>query len=522
MRAFYRDLFAENGIGPGRGIRWGVHQSSRYGPRGLKSPYIGLPWHTLYYQANYPRLPRIKARRDQHEGGKVISFLRAYKRIIVFSLVFVFCAYGLIYPGEFGRVFGLLLRIIVVILVASQIFWIRRVLDLGERFLPGKPRRVWLAVSAAVVYGFFFAYSFTHLGVVHQFTMGHVEGPADPRLHSVLIEGIWSVWLVGSLVGFVLVMVFWAADRATRAAAWVYRRASKAAAGQPPASELGAPDPPLPARRRFLRHAAVVISASPFVAGAYGLLYGRIDFEVVHKRITLRRLPGAFEGFRIAQLSDIHISPFMPAEEIRRCVTITNRLKPDLIVLTGDFVAWDPVAEGEVVQALAGLRAPYGVFGCLGNHETITDTEQSITRLFAARDIRILRQERAPIQLRGETLNLIGVDDSLTELQAVKPLVMADTINILLIHDTWRNAFDRAVELGIDLTLAGHTHGGQLSLEFLHRGLCPSRLVTPYVSGWYEKSGSQLYVNRGIGTTGVPIRLGARPEITVFELTRQV
>ena len=449
-----------------------------------------------------------------------MSFLRAYKRIIVFSLVLAFCAYGLIYPDEFGRVKGLFIRVIIVTLIASQIFWTRRVLDLGERFLPGKPRRAWLAVIAAAVYLFFFAYSFNHFGLVYLFTMGHAPAAADPRLRSVLIEGVLSVWLVGSWVGFGLVMVFWTADRATRSAAWVYRRASKAAAGQPPASELGAPDPRLPARRRFLQQAAVAIRASPFVAAAYGLLYGRINFEVVRKRITLRRLPGTFEGFRIAQLSDIHISPFMPAEEIRRCVTITNRLKPDLIVMTGDFVAWDPEGEGEVVQALAGLRAPYGVFGCLGNHESITQTEESITRLFAARDIRILRQERAPIRLRGETLNLIGVDDSLTELQVIAPLVMPDTVNILLVH--YPSDFDRAVELGIDLTLAGHTHGGQLSLEFVHRGLSLSRLETPYVSGWYEKPGGQLYVNRGIGTTALPIRLGARPEITVFELTRQV
>jgi predicted MPP superfamily phosphohydrolase len=256
------------------------------------------------------------------------------------------------------------------------------------------------------------------------------------------------------------------------------------------------------------------------VAAAYGLLYGRINFEVVRKRIALRRLPGTFEGFRIAQLSDIHISPYMPAKEIRRCVTITNRLNPDLIVMTGDFVGWDPAGEGEVVQVLAGLRAPYGIFGCLGNHESITQTEESITRLFAARDIRILRQERAPIRLRGETLNLIGVDDSLPELQVIAPLVIADTVNILLVH--YPSAFDRAVELGIDLTLAGHTHGGQLSLEFVHRGLSLSRLETPYVSGWYEKPGGQLYVNRGIGTTSLPIRLGARPEITIFELTRQL
>jgi predicted MPP superfamily phosphohydrolase len=235
--------------------------------------------------------------------------------------------------------------------------------------------------------------------------------------------------------------------------------------------------------------------------------------------VRLARLPKAFEGFRIAQLSDLHISPFMPADEIRRCVTMANQLKPDLVVLTGDYLGWDPAAQGEVVQALAGLHAAYGVFGCLGNHETITQTEESITRLFAARDIRILRQERAPIRLRGETLNLIGVDDSLTELRVVAPLVMPDTVNILLVHHP--SAFDRAVELGIDLTLAGHVHGGQLSLEFVHRGLSLARLETPYVSGWYEKPGGQLYVNRGIGTTGPPIRLGARPEITVIELTRE-
>jgi predicted MPP superfamily phosphohydrolase len=130
-------------------------------------------------------------------------------------------------------------------------------------------------------------------------------------------------------------------------------------------------------------------------------------------------------------------------------------------------------------------------------------TEESITRLFAAQGVRILRQERAPIQLHGETLNLIGVDDSLSDLRVLERLVMPDTVNILLIH--WPGHFDRAVELGIDLTLAGHTHGGQLSLEFLRRG----RLETPYVSGWYEKAGAQLYVNRGIGTTGFPIRFGS-------------
>jgi uncharacterized protein len=200
--------------------------------------------------------------------------------------------------------------------------------------------------------------------------------------------------------------------------------------------------------------------------------------QVTRPRIRLARLPEAFEGFHIAQLSDFHISPFMTADEIRRCVTRTNRLNPDLVVMTGDYIAWDPAAQAAVVQALAGLRAPYGVFGCLGNHETITQTEESITRLFAAQGIRILRQERAPIQLRGETINLIGIDliaidDRVMLLEELARLLMPDMVNILLCH--YPDMFGLAVKLGIDLTLAGHTHGGQLSLEFLHRGLCLSR-----------------------------------------------
>jgi predicted MPP superfamily phosphohydrolase len=289
-------------------------------------------------------------------------------------------------------------------------------------------------------------------------------------------------------------------------------------------------DPPSPARRRFVEQAAVAVRAMPFVGAAYGLVYGRLDVEVTHPRIGLSRLPKGFEGFRIIQLSDFHISPFMTADEIRRCVAIANELKADLVALTGDYVADDPAAQGEVVQALTGLRAPCGVFGCLGNHEIYTETEDSITRLFAAAGIRILRQERTPIQSHGDALNLIGVDYQQLRfsrdhdghsvdryLEGSEKLVMPDMVNILLSHNP--NSFDRAAELGIDLTLAGHSHGGQLALSFIHRGLALVYPETAYVSGRYEKRGSQLYVNRGIGTTGPPIRLGARPEITVLELS---
>jgi predicted MPP superfamily phosphohydrolase len=443
----------------------------------------------------------------------MITFLKAHKRVITFSLVAV-CALWLV-RGIVHRSYFLPYFIVFVTLIFSQLFWIGRVLDIGERFIPGKPRRTWLAVIVAVVWVFFFlAYG------------RDIPYAAYPRLRRILIDEVFSVWMVGSWLGFGLVMGLWVVDRGVHGATWVYRyiRDYIRDGG---AAHARAPDPdavvlPSPTRRRLLRQMAMTVSATPFVAAVHGLLYGRLDVEVTHRRIALARLPLAFEGFRIAQLSDIHISTFMPADEIRRCVAMANELKTDLVVLTGDYLSWDPAAQGDVVQVLAGLRAPYGVFGCLGNHESITQTEESITRLFAAEGIRILRQERAPIQLRGETLNLIGVDDSQPDINGIKHLVMPDTVNILLVHSVGRADFERAAEFGIDLTLMGHTHGGQLSLEFLQRGLSFARLETPYVSGRYEISGSQLYVNRGIGTTVIPIRLGARPEITVFELVRGV
>ena len=226
--------------------------------------------------------------------------------------------------------------------------------------------------------------------------------------------------------------------------------------------------------------------------------------------------------FHIAQLSDIHIGPFTTADYIRRCVAMTNGLEPDLIALTGDYISWDPEAQGEVVRVLAGLRAPHGVFGCMGNHEADVGIEESITRLFAAQGIHMLRQERAPIRLRDDTLNLIGIDhggdlapvhtqevEGYRRLQRLKALVMPNTVNILLTH--YPHFFDHHSELGIDLTLAGDIHGGgQLSLDFVHRGLNLSSLIgVPYIRGWYEKGGAQLYMNRGIGITGFPIRLGA-------------
>ena len=456
----------------------------------------------------------------------VVGFLRTYKRRIALSLILAYAAFILVHPDEDGRAIDLISFGLLVVLIASQFFWIRRAVDVGERFLPGKPRRVWLGAIAGAICLALFAYN---LETWNRKSWNSTHVSTALTLRSFLLEApIWW-WFVGSFAGFFLVLAFRMLDRAASAALWLYRKARSAMRDRAALRTEGfAALPPSPSRRQFLERAAVLVSATPFVAAGYGLLRERLDVELTRQRIILPRLPKAFDGFRIAQLSDFHISPFMTSDQIRRFVRITNDLKPDLIALTGDFLTWDARAQREVVAAVAPLRAPYGVFGCLGNHEVYTRTQDSITGLLDAVGIRILRHETASIQSQGENLNLIGVDfqgchecptfPPQDYLRGVEPLVSPDRVNILLSHNP--ESFDRAAQLGIDLSLAGHTHGGQLALEFIHRGLNLSRLSYHYTSGWYGKPGAQLYVNRGIGTIGFPIRFGAPPEITVIELTR--
>lgn len=400
--------------------------------------------------------------------------------------------------------------------IPSQIFWIWQLRGLGLRFIRNPSWRRRLGWSGLAVYV---------LLLVLNLAWSNIETaePARLTLQAALLQAPFRWWVLSSLLGVVLIGAIYLCARAGHALYWVYGRLRVPAEVR---NEL-----PSPARRHFLSKAAVAVGATPFAACAYGMLYERTEIETTYQPIGLPRLPQAFHGFRIAQISDIHIGSFMTAENIRRCVAMVNRLKPDLIALTGDFVTWEGSPKLEVVEALSGLKAPFGVYGCLGNHEIWAHVEDSITGLFAARGTRILRHQNAAIETAGERFNLIGVDyETQTHfgphsgvvtsyLQGVDSLLLPDTTNILLSHNP--NTFDRAAELGIDLSLAGHTHGGQVSLEYISPDLCPARLITSYVRGWFRKGDSQLYVNRGIGTIFSPVRFGSPPEITLYELRRE-
>jgi hypothetical protein len=398
--------------------------------------------------------------------------------------------------------------------IPSQIFWLWQVRGLGLRLIRHPRARRWAGWLGAC---FYIALLIFNLALPKT-----RPEPAHLTLQAALLQAPFGWWMLASLMGFVAIAVFYLCGGLGRAISWVYRKAL-------PRRDDSRERFFSPARRHFLARSAVAVSATPFAACAYGLLYERTEIETTRQRVLLPRLPKAFEGFSIAQLSDIHVGPFMPADDIRRCVAMVNQLKPDLVVLTGDFVTWEGSPQAAVVEALSGLQAPFGVFGCLGNHEIWAHVQDSITLLFALNGTRILRYQSAAIAASGERMNLIGVDyESRLRfplrrqggvrpyLEGVASLMLPGTVNILLSHNP--NTFDSAAELGIDLTLAGHTHGGQVTLEYISPDISPARLITPYVRGWFRQGDSQLYVNRGIGTIFSPVRFGSPPEITLFEL----
>ncbi len=378
----------------------------------------------------------------------------------------------------------------------SQVYWGWRGCRLAARLIPA---RGWRFAAIGTVLAIYLAMLAWNLKYAWR-----RPAPVELTWSDALLVAPFLWWVVSSLFGSLVALPFAVLKRA-------------------------ASGPESPARRQFLQRTATVAASAPFVAGAYGLFYGRLNLDTPERPVRLPGLPKAFDGFRIAQLSDIHIGPFMPAEQIRKFVEIANALRPDLIALTGDFVIFDPQTARDVVAALSGLRAPFGVFACLGNHDSWTHAEDSLTALFRLTGTRMLRGEAVRIAAGDEWFQLIGVDFQAVRrfgpsapephiLRNIEGLIAPGSVNILLSHNP--DTFDRAAELGIDLSLAGHTHGGQLALEYIDPQIAPSRLVTPYVSGWFRKPGGRLYVNRGIGTIGVPIRVGAPPEITVFRLTR--
>ncbi len=240
----------------------------------------------------------------------------------------------------------------------------------------------------------------------------------------------------------------------------------------------------------------------------------------MRREVVLPGLAAAMDGFRMVQVSDIHLEPFTTPADVSRVVDLCNSLAPDMVALTGDFVTNHVRPAGELAERLAALRAPAGVFACLGNHDFWSDAP-AVERALRHAGVDVLRGESRVLHHGGNELRVAGFDSryvrrprwrsGLEGWESGDPLVV-------LMHEP--DVADDLAAAGVAaLQLSGHTHGGQLRLP----GREPmqfrrARWGKKYLSGAYRVGPVQLHVNRGIGCVGIPLRFFCPPEITEITL----
>ncbi|MGE5373755.1 MAG: metallophosphoesterase [Bacteroidota bacterium] len=273
-------------------------------------------------------------------------------------------------------------------------------------------------------------------------------------------------------------------------------------------------------RREFMK------VGSLFAAGGLLAKVGQIEINdetntpvLERVEIPVRNLHPALDGFTIVQLSDIHLQPFTKPDLVRRAVEMSNELRPDLVVLTGDYVWRDQDAAFELAPILAGLNARHGVYSVLGNHDLWLDAETTV-RAFEEASLPMLVNQGVEIHQGKGAFYLAGMDDGWSgrpDLALSIEKAPAGVPIVLLLHEpdlvseTSRNP-------RIALQLSGHTHGGQV--------LIPGRppIFTPilgkiYSQGLFKVNDTWLYTNRGLGVISVPLRFNCPPEVTLLTLT---
>jgi predicted MPP superfamily phosphohydrolase len=281
----------------------------------------------------------------------------------------------------------------------------------------------------------------------------------------------------------------------------------------PRPARVADPLPVDPDRRRLLKAAAGGVAAAPLVLSGLGAAYASNAYEVEELELPF----GC--PLRVVQLSDIHAGLYMSRREMRQYAERVSRLQPDLFVLTGDFVSNSLSYLPGCLAEMERVQARYGTFAALGNHEHYTGKMPEILAAFARSRITLLQNRHRVIDTRCGRFAVAGIDDLRTgspDLGAALDGLGPWLPTILLSHHP--EVFPEAARQGIPLTLAGHWHGGQVKVSLPGLDLSIAHLMSPYPEGLYRLGDSHLYVSRGLGTTGAPIRLNAPPEITLFRL----
>jgi hypothetical protein len=283
-----------------------------------------------------------------------------------------------------------------------------------------------------------------------------------------------------------------------------------------------------PGRRAFLRTAALASTGAAATFTVVGGQEAYRDPQLTHLELAFPDLPAGLAGLRLAQLSDLHAGPMVGLATLNRWRQLTERERPDLIVFTGDLVDSRPEELAPFLEAFHGLEAPFGRFAILGNHDYFDDP-RPIWRDLESAGIRCLENRSALIQRGGSILALLGLQDPMARNGRFRRMVFgpgprpaeaarevpAEAFRICLNHRP--SEWEAALAAGARLTLSGHTHGGQINPI---PGFSSARLLGPRTAGLYREGPDLLYVNRGLGVVGLPIRIAAPPEIALFTLRR--
>jgi predicted MPP superfamily phosphohydrolase len=274
-------------------------------------------------------------------------------------------------------------------------------------------------------------------------------------------------------------------------------------------------------RRNFLKIGGLFAAGGLLAAAGHLEMNDEAQQPVVDQvLVPIKNLKPSLEGFTILQLSDIHLRPFTKPDLVKKAVEISNRLRPDLVALTGDYVWRNQEAAFELAPILAGLDARYGVYSVLGNHDLWLD-ERAVKAAFAQAGLPLLMNQGIEVNAGNGSLYLAGLEDGWSgrpDLRQALENAPAGTPVVLLLHEP-DLVNQTSLDPRITLQLSGHTHGGQVRLPGRPSFLTP-HLGKLYDRGLFRVNETWLYTNRGLGVISIPFRYNCPPEVTLLTLTR--
>ncbi len=290
-------------------------------------------------------------------------------------------------------------------------------------------------------------------------------------------------------------------------------------------------------RRVFISRTGIIIAIFPFFVIIYGMIIGRFDFQVTEEIVEFRNLPSSFDGLRIVHISDLHIGSFYGyKDKVKRAVDLINMQNPDIIFFTGDLVNNFTSELDGFIDILAEMKATYGKFSVLGNHDygdyyqwdSEMAKQANMQDMLDAQDkigFRLLLNEWEGLSINEEKIAIIGVENwgeppfpRYGDLETASRGTEDYSFRILLSHDPSHWDAEVIEKTNIDLTLSGHTHGMQFGIESGNFRWSPSQFKYPRWGGLYKENFQYLYVTRGLGFIAFPGRIGMPPEITIIEL----